>query len=70
VAPALEIGPGVAAEFVTLAHDPQTNGGLLAAVQPRDIEALEGALDAAGVTHWRVGRVEPDPSAQGSVALE
>ena len=49
VAPSLETGPGVAAEFVTLAHDPQTNGGLLAAAPPRDIEALERALDTAGV---------------------
>ena len=70
VAPALEIGPGVAAEFVTLAHDPQTNGGLLAAVPPGDIRALEGALDSAGVPHWRMGRVEPDPSRHGSIALE
>ncbi len=70
VAPALRIGPDVAAEDITLAHDPQTNGGLLAAVPPGDIKALEGALDAAGVPHWRIGRVEPDPSGQGSVALE
>jgi len=70
VAPALEVGPAVAAEFVTLAHDPQTNGGLLAAVPPTDLEALEGALDAAGVPHWRIGHVEADPSGRGSVALE
>jgi len=42
----------------------------LAAVPPTDLEALEVALDAAGVPHWRVGHVEADPSGRGSVALE
>jgi selenide, water dikinase len=69
VAPALEIGPDVPTELVTLAHDPQTNGGLLAAVPPADLEVLEGALDAAGVPHWRIGRVEADPAKRGSIAL-
>lgn len=69
VAPALEVGPDVPAELVTLAHDPQTNGGLLAAVPPADLEALESALDAAGVPHWSVGRVEADPAKRGSIAL-
>ena len=32
VAPALTVGDGVAPELVTLAHDPQTSGGLLSAV--------------------------------------
>ena len=65
VAPALEVGPGVATGSVTLAHDPQTNGGLLAAVPPGDIKALEGALDGAGVSHWRIGHVEADPAGGG-----
>ena len=69
VAPALEVSAGVAADLVTLAHDPQTNGGLLAAVPPGDVEALERALDTAGVPHWRVGHVQPDPSGRGSIAL-
>ena len=34
VAPALEFGPRLAAECMTLAHDPQTNGGLLVAAPP------------------------------------
>jgi selenide,water dikinase len=58
VADALEIGPGVAPELVTLAHDPQTSGGLLAAVPEALVVVVEGALDAAGVDHWRVGRAE------------
>jgi len=57
-APALEVDPGVAAELVTLAHDPQTSGGLLAGVQPAALEGVEAALAAAGVTSWRIGRVE------------
>src|SRR5262249_5060379 len=32
VAPALTVGADVAPELVTLAHDPQTSGGLLAAI--------------------------------------
>jgi selenide,water dikinase len=58
VAPALQVGPGVAVELVALAHDPQTSGGLLAAVPAGSLDAVEAALAAAGVESWRVGRVE------------
>jgi selenide,water dikinase len=58
VAPALEVGRGVPAELVALAHDPQTSGGLLAAVPPDRLAAVEADLDRAGVPHWRVGHVE------------
>jgi selenide,water dikinase len=58
VSGSLEVVPGVVPELVTLAHDPQTSGGLLAAVAPGSVEAIERALDDAGVDHWRVGRVE------------
>ena len=34
-APALTVGEGVAPELVALAHDPQTSGGLLAAISGR-----------------------------------
>jgi selenide,water dikinase len=54
----LTIGDGVAPELVTLAHDPQTSGGLLAAVGPATLAAVEADLDERGVPHWRVGRVE------------
>ena len=40
-APSLEVGAGVAPELVALAHDPQTSGGLLAAVPAADVEAVE-----------------------------
>ena len=51
----------MAPELVSLAHDPQTSGGLLAAVPPRALEAIEADLAAAGVAAWRVGRVVEGP---------
>lgn len=69
VAPALEVGSAVAPGLVTLAHDPQTNGGLLAAVAPDRLGAVEQGLDAAGVAHWRVGRVTAAALGTGSIAL-
>ena len=59
VAPALEVGANVTADLVTIAHDPQTSGGLLAAVAPGDVAAVDAALDAAGVERWWIGRVDP-----------
>jgi selenide,water dikinase len=58
VAPALTIAPGLPPEAVVLAHDPQTSGGLLAAVPAGDATAIEADLWSAGVASWRVGRVE------------
>jgi selenide,water dikinase len=58
VAGSLEVEAGVPEEVVTLAHDPQTSGGLLAAVPPGTVAAVESALGRADVPHWRVGRVE------------
>jgi selenide,water dikinase len=58
VLPALAVGPDVTPELVALTHDPQTSGGLLAAVAPADVAAVEAGLDDRGVQHWRVGRVE------------
>jgi selenide,water dikinase len=57
-APALAVADGVAPELVALAHDPQTSGGLLAAIDPDRLAAVEADLEAAGVGAWRVGRVE------------
>jgi selenide, water dikinase len=67
VAPALSIGSTVPAELVTLAHDPQTSGGLLAAIAPGALPATLEALDRAGVAAWVVGRVEP--AVEPAVAL-
>lgn len=58
-APALTVGDTVAPEHVTLAHDPQTSGGLLAAVPAHAAGGLLADLAAAGVEAWRVGAVEP-----------
>ncbi len=58
VADALTVGAAVPAELVTLAHDPQTSGGLLAAVPPDRREAVASGLAAAGVAAWWVGHVE------------
>ena len=58
VLPALEVGARVVAELVVLAHDPQTSGGLLAAVPAERLPSVEAGLGAAGIDHSRVGRVE------------
>ncbi len=60
-APSLEIGEGVPAELVTLAHDPQTSGGLLVAIPEELLDRVERGFSASGVAAWQVGRVEPGP---------
>ena len=57
-AEALTVGSGIEPERVALAHDPQTSGGLLAAVPDDRLDRVVGALEDAGVTAWRIGRVE------------
>jgi selenide,water dikinase len=64
-APSLVVGDDVGAELVALAHDPQTSGGLLAAIPASDVPGVEAALGAAGVPSWRVGRIEAgDPGVE------
>jgi selenide, water dikinase len=69
VASSLAVASRVAPAVVTLAHDPQTSGGLLAAVPADEVDDTVRALNAAGVQAWRVGRVESGLDATGSVAL-
>lgn len=57
VAPSLDVGADVPADLITIAHDPQTSGGLLAAVPLDRIDALEATFDTAGVEHWWIGNV-------------
>jgi selenide,water dikinase len=54
---ALDTSHHVRPELITLAHDPQTSGGLLAAVAPDRAEAVVSALDALDVPSWRIGEV-------------
>jgi len=64
-APALEVASDVPAALITLAHDPQTSGGLLAAV-PVDLAAtVEARLTESGVQWWWIGRVDAGPASVG-----
>jgi selenide, water dikinase len=58
VAGHLHVDPGIAPELVTLGHDPQTSGGLLAAIPEDDLGRVSRELRAAAVDHWHIGRVE------------
>ena len=63
VASDLTVANVVRPEIVTLAHDPQTSGGLLAAIPGESVDDTIRALNAAGVQGWRIGRVEAgDPA--------
>lgn len=69
-APALTVAPGVVPELVALAHDPQTSGGLLAAVPATMVGLVETQLASEGVESWRVGAVEAlGPDETPGVAL-
>jgi selenide,water dikinase len=65
----LDAADRVDPRLVSLAHDPQTSGGLLAAV-PRDrVATLETALEIAGVESWWVGQVEDALPGRAELAL-
>jgi selenide,water dikinase len=67
VLPSLTVGSDVATDLVTLAHDPQTSGGLLASVPADRASSVRQALVNTGVATWRIGHVEA--SAAPGVAL-
>jgi selenide,water dikinase len=56
VAEALDVDEAVAPEIVTLAHDPQTSGGLLAAIPRGQVDPVRSALADAGVESWLIGQ--------------
>jgi selenide, water dikinase len=68
VLPALTLGLDVPRELVVLAHDPQTSGGLLAAVNPSIMDLVGQSLASAGVENWLIGRIESTDNP--GVALE
>ena len=52
-----EFAPGVAAEYQDLLFDPQTSGGLLAAVEPQRVEKALQRLSQHGVQGRQIGAV-------------
>jgi len=55
--PDVLVAPGVPADLVTVLHDPQTSGGLLASVASEHADAAEAALRRVDPTTRRIGRV-------------
>ena len=55
--PVVLVAPGVPADLVTVLHDPQTSGGLLASVASEHADAAEAALRRVDPTTRRIGRV-------------
>src|SRR5207244_436204 len=58
----VEIAPTVPADLAEVAQDPQTSGGLLAAVSAAAAPRLLAALANAGVPAAAIGTVVPHPS--------
>jgi selenide,water dikinase len=49
----------VSRDLMTLLFDPQTSGGLLAAIPPDRLESVRAALEEQGILSWHIGEVHP-----------
>lgn len=58
VEPMLERRAAIQRQREALAFDPQTSGGLLAAVSPARAGMVATGMESAGLAYWWVGRVE------------
>jgi selenide,water dikinase len=56
---AIQIGPNLAPNLISLMYDPQTSGGLLIAAAAEHVDEVAAALGAAGVAAFRIGDVTP-----------
>jgi len=57
--PDVRVSPGVAGDLLTVLHDPQTSGGLLAAIDADQADAAEALLQRVDPATRRIGRVVP-----------
>ncbi len=54
----VHLDKAVSLDMATLLFDPQTSGGLLAAVPPDRFDQVRAELEEAGVSVWEIGEVE------------
>jgi selenide, water dikinase len=60
----LSLAREIAPDLVQLLYDPQTSGGLLAAIAPGFRDQAQSAFRAAGVAAWEIGTVGPPSGTQ------
>ncbi len=60
----IEVAPTADPDFVDLAYDPQTSGGLLVSIAADQADAAEHAMRTAGVPVARIGAVLPSGAAR------
>ncbi len=63
----VSVAAGVASELVDLLYDPQTSGGLLAAVAPNHTNTVLRALSSAAISAALIGRVGSIPGTRISI---